>query len=101
MPTDWIKRIAEDERKRDDVSLRGTEAAARKADIVHVHGQRLLDELRLTVSRDIDAFRLEFPGDQVREIVFRPSSSVGGSRCTSRATRRPRSTLRRTWMRRP
>jgi hypothetical protein len=78
MPTDWIKRIAEDERKRDDVSLRGTEAAARKADIVHVHGQRLLDELRLTVARDIDAFRHEFPDDQGREIVFDPVQLGGG-----------------------
>jgi len=78
MPTDWIKRIAEDERKRDDASLRGTEAAARKADVVHVHGQRLLDDLRLTVARDIGAFRHEFPSDQVREIVFDPVQVGGG-----------------------
>ena len=67
MSTDWIRRIAEDERKRDDLGLRETEAAARKSDLVHVHGRRLLDELRSTVERDIDEFRREFPDDQVRE----------------------------------
>jgi hypothetical protein len=78
MSTDWIKRIAEDERKRDDIRLQGTEAAARKADIIHVHGQRLLDELRVTVERDIGEFRREFPDDQVREIVFDAVALGGG-----------------------
>lgn len=78
MPTDWITRIADDERKRDNACLRGMEAAARKADIIHVQGQRLLDELQETVARDIDEFRREFPDDQVREIVFDPVQLGGG-----------------------
>jgi len=78
MAGDWIKRTAEDERKRDEVRLRGTEAAARQADLVRVNGQRLVDELRTTVARDIDEFRHEFPGDQTREILFEAIQPEGG-----------------------
>lgn len=78
MPGDWITRLADDERKRDEVRLRVTEAAARKADLVRAHGQRLLDELRTTIVRDIDAFRHEFPGDPAREILFEAVPPDGG-----------------------
>jgi hypothetical protein len=78
MTKDWITRLAEDERKRDDARLRVTEAVARKAHVVAVHGQRLLDELRATVVRDIEAFRGEFPGDPAREIVFEAAQPDGG-----------------------
>src|SRR5437667_8204560 len=43
---DWIKRIADDERKRDTVVARESELAARKADLVRLNGRRLIDELR-------------------------------------------------------
>ena len=78
MTMEWITRLAEDERKRDDVRLRATEAVMRKADLVRVHGQRLLDELRTAVVRDIEAFRGEFPGDPAREILFEAIQSDGG-----------------------
>jgi hypothetical protein len=74
----WIARLAADERKRDDVRLRATEAATRKDDFVRVHGQRLLDELRTSVLRDIETFRAEFPGDAAREIVFETAPADGG-----------------------
>jgi hypothetical protein len=70
MSADWIQRLAEDERKRDDVRSRVTEAAARKAALVRVHGQDLLDGLRTAIVRDIEAFRNEFPGDGAREVLF-------------------------------
>ena len=66
----WITRLAEDERKRDDVRLRAAEVEARQAELVRLHGQRLFDELRTTLVRDIEAFRDEFPGDSAHEIVF-------------------------------
>jgi hypothetical protein len=78
MTGEWITRLAEEERKRDGVRLRATEAATRKADLVRAHGQRLLDELRTTVVRDIEAFRDEFPGDPAREIVFEAVQADGG-----------------------
>ncbi|HVH25849.1 MAG TPA: hypothetical protein VM818_03780 [Vicinamibacterales bacterium] len=78
MTRDWIARLAEDERRRDDARLRVTEAVARKAHVVAVHGQRLLDELRASVVRDIEAFRSEFPGDPAREIVFEAAQPDGG-----------------------
>lgn len=78
MTREWITRLAEDERKRDGVRLRATEVATRKADLVRVHGQRLLDELRTTVVRDIETFRDEFPGDPAREILFEPDQPDGG-----------------------
>src|SRR5260370_14852272 len=67
---EWIKRIADDERERDAVRVREEETAARKADLVRLNGRRLIDELRATVTRDIEAFREEFAGDRVRDIVL-------------------------------
>ncbi|MEO8259512.1 MAG: hypothetical protein ABI868_19350 [Acidobacteriota bacterium] len=78
MAIDWITRLADDERKRDETRQRGTEAAARKADLVRIQGQRLLDALRATVARDIAAFRLEFPGDGAREITLENGRPDGG-----------------------
>ena len=75
---DWIKRIADDERKRDTVRVREDEMAARKADLVRRNGRRLIDELRATVTRDVEAFRAEFAGDRVRDIVVEATAPDGG-----------------------
>lgn len=75
---DWIKRIVEDERKRDSVRIKEDEVVARKADLIRRHGRRLVDELRVTVTRDIDAFRDEFPGDRARDVVVDASGPDGG-----------------------
>ena len=74
---DWIKRIADDERKRDTVRVREDETAARKADLVRRNGRRLIDELRATVTRDVDAFRDEFVGDPARDIVVEAAPPDG------------------------
>src|SRR5438876_588389 len=66
---EWIKRIADDERKRDAVRLKEDELSARKADIVRRNGGRLIDELRAAVTRDVEAFRDEFAGDPSRAVV--------------------------------
>jgi len=66
---DWIKRIADDERRRDAARLMEDETAARKADLVRRNGRRLIDELRAAVRRDADAFCAEFVGDPARQIV--------------------------------
>src|SRR5258707_5837022 len=44
---DWIKRIADDERRRDAVRVKDDELAARKADVVRLNGRRLVDARRL------------------------------------------------------
>ncbi len=75
---EWIKRIADDERKRDAVRIREEEMAARKADLVRQNGRRLLDELRAAVARDVEAFRCEFAGDPSRDIVFDAKEATGG-----------------------
>ena len=75
---DWIKRIADDERKRDAVRIREEETAARKADLVRLNGRRLIDELRATVTRDVEAFRDEFAGDRTRDIVVEATEPEGG-----------------------
>lgn len=75
---EWIKRIADDERRRDAVRAREEEAAARRADLVRLSGRRLLDELRATIARDIEAFRDEFPGDPARDIVLESTDLTGG-----------------------
>jgi hypothetical protein len=86
----WITRLAEDERQRDAVRLRAAEAEARKAELVRVHGQRLFDELRTTLMRDIDGFRDEFPGDSSHEIIF---EAVQGGGFVVRKPRRPTAIL--------
>ena len=75
---DWIKRIVEDERKRDSVRIKEDEIVARKADLIRRHGRRLVDELCATVTRDVDAFRDGFPGDRARDVVVDASGPDGG-----------------------
>ena len=75
---DWIKRIADDERKRDAVRDRENEIAVRKADLVRLNGQRLIDELRATVTRDVEGFRDEFDGDHARDVVVDATAPDGG-----------------------
>jgi hypothetical protein len=74
----WLTRLVGDERKRDDARLQVTNAAARKADLVREHGQRLIDELRTTVERDIESFRREFPGDETRAVLLETVQPGGG-----------------------
>jgi hypothetical protein len=78
VPADWIKRIVDDERKRDAVRVRDEETAARKAELVRLNGRRLLDELRSAVARDVEAFRSEFAGDPRRDIVLGPTEGPDG-----------------------
>jgi hypothetical protein len=75
---DWIKRIADDERKRDAVRMREDEIVTRKADLVRQNGRRLIDELRAAVTRDAMAFRDEFPGDATRDVVVEAAAPDGG-----------------------
>jgi hypothetical protein len=75
---DWIKRIADDERRRDTLRLKEDEIVARKADLVRRNGRRLIDELRATVTRDVETFRAEFAGDRARDIVVEATAPDGG-----------------------
>jgi len=77
MTGEWITRLADDERKRDALRSRELEAAARKVTVVRTHGRRLIDELRVAVTHDVDAFRHEFPGDQARDVTV-DSEAEGG-----------------------
>jgi hypothetical protein len=75
---DWIKRIADDERKRDAVRVKGDEIAAQKADVVRRRGRELVMELCAAVTRDCDAFREEFSEDRTRNVVVEPGTLDGG-----------------------
>jgi len=75
---DWIKRIADDERERDALRVKEDEKAAHKADLVRLNGQRLVDEVRTTVTRDVEAFRDEFAGDSARDVVVEATAPDGG-----------------------
>ncbi len=78
MIPDWIKRIVDDERARDAVRQKEEQITARKADLVRVHGRRLIEELRGAVKRDIEAFRGAFAGDRARDIVFSDAPADAG-----------------------
>jgi hypothetical protein len=75
---DWIKRIADDERKRDEARVTERETAARKAELIRHNGRRLIDELCAAVTRDVAAFRGEFAGDRAREFVVDATALDGG-----------------------
>jgi hypothetical protein len=70
MTAEWVTRLADDERRRDEVKLRAKRTVDRRTDLVSQHGRRMLDELRTTVVRDVEAFRREFPGDPVRAFLI-------------------------------
>jgi hypothetical protein len=74
----WITRLVDDERKRDTAIAREREVVTRRADLVRLKGQRLIDELRATVTRDVDTFRAEFAGDRAREIFVEAVAADGG-----------------------
>jgi hypothetical protein len=67
---EWVTRLADDERRRDEIKVRAKQAVDRRTDLVSQHGRRILDELRTTVVRDVEAFRREFPGDPVRAFLI-------------------------------
>ena len=75
---DWIKRIADEERRRDAARIKEDEQIARKAELVRRTGARLVDELRSAVTRDADAFRVEFAGDPTRHAVVDATPLDGG-----------------------
>lgn len=75
--SDWIKRIVDDERRRDTARVKEDELAAQKADLIRRNGRRLVDDLRQTVTRDAEAFRAEFAGDRSRDIVTEATSDGG------------------------
>ena len=76
--TDWIKRLADDERMRDAVRLQAEATTSRKADLDRRNGQRLIGELHSTVTRDVAAFRDEFPQDGARQVAVEPVGHDGG-----------------------
>jgi hypothetical protein len=75
---DWIKRIADDERRRDTAQAKQSEIAARKVDLLVRHGRRLVDDLRAAVERDVAAFRDEFAGDAARKVTVDTALADGG-----------------------
>ena len=75
---DWIKRIADDERRRDSQRLKEDELIAMNAALVRLNGRRLVDEVRAAVMHDAEAFRGEFPGDPARNIVVNAEMPDGG-----------------------
>ncbi len=79
MTAEWVTRLANDERRRDEVQLRAKQAVDRRTDLVSQHGRRMLDELRTTVVRDVEAFRREFPGDPVRAFLIEEHMDGGFS----------------------
>jgi hypothetical protein len=75
---DWIKRIADDERRRDSQRIKEDEVTARNEALVRLNGRRLVDELRAAVMQDADAFRGEFPDDRARNVVVDAEMPDGG-----------------------
>jgi hypothetical protein len=79
MTEGWIARLADDERKRDEVRDRELQAAAQKVELVRRHGRFAIDGLRATVTRDVNAFRLEFPDDPLRNVIVDEETEGGFS----------------------
>jgi hypothetical protein len=78
MVADWIKRVVDAERARDAVRAGENEAIARRAEFVRAAAHRLLEDLRATVTRDVEAFREEFAGDPGRAVVAEAAALADG-----------------------
>ena len=78
VPADWIRRIVDDEKQRDAARDRAEEIATRKSDLVRLNGRRLVDDLRVAVARDVEAFRSEFVGDASRALEMESTEATGG-----------------------
>ena len=74
---DWIKRVAEDERKRDSARFAEEQENEQKKTLVRLHGRRLVNELEAAVRRDIESFISEFPPDHKRNIELGPHADGG------------------------
>jgi hypothetical protein len=74
----WIKRVADDERKRDAVRLQGEEVAARKAELVRKTGRLIFDQLAAAVARDIELLAREFPDERARDLLLEVSAPRDG-----------------------
>jgi predicted HD phosphohydrolase len=83
---DWIKRLADDERKRDAVRVAQQEETVRKADVVRRHGGRLVDDVHAAILRDVESFRQEFPNDDSRDVVLDTRRADGGFVVSKRAS---------------
>jgi len=75
MAKGWVKRFAEEERRRDVSDRREVDALEHEADAVRAQNRALLDALRAQVARDVRAFAREFPD---RAITFEPGPLDGG-----------------------
>ena len=75
---DWIRRLADDERRRDAMRVEQDERAARRAHLVQQNGRRLVDALHAAVTRDVEAFRQEFAGDRARAVTVEAEAADGG-----------------------
>ena len=79
MTQPWITKLVDDERRRDEVRSRALDAVVQKAELVRKHGRQLIDELRAKVTSDVGRFRLEFPGDPLRDVIIEEQNEGGFS----------------------
>jgi hypothetical protein len=75
MAKGWVRRFAEEERRRDAVERREVDTVAEQGEAVRARSLALLDALRTQVARDVKAFSREFPG---RSISFEQGLPGGG-----------------------
>jgi hypothetical protein len=86
---DWIKRIADDERRRDAVRVKAEELAARKADLVRLNGRRLLRIAfagRVRRYHQLNGLMLAPTESAIWSLEMMPTTSEGRARLRSLTT---------------
>jgi hypothetical protein len=65
MPQNWVARVVEEEKRKDETHRREVAAAVHHADVIRFHLQCFMVALKDRVARDVEAFARELPDRRV------------------------------------
>jgi hypothetical protein len=75
MPQNWVARVVDEERRKDQAHSRDEAAAVHHAEVIRFHLQCLMVALKDRVARDVEAFARELPD---RRVSFKECSPDDG-----------------------
>ena len=75
--SDWIRRMAEDEKRKLQDDARRQDFQLHRAKIIEVSGPAVWDRLRLKVQQDVDQYQQNFPGERAMAVRFDWTGETG------------------------
>jgi hypothetical protein len=83
MPQNWVARVVDEEKRKDETHSREVAAAVHHADVVRFHLRCFMVALKDRVARDVEAFARELPD---RRVPSKCALSMMGSTFGATAT---------------